>query len=322
MIQLKLDDFVFSDFEIPEEISFGGDQSLVIHNMVGGKRQIDAMGRNEVPKEWSGFFYGSDSVKRALYLDSLRVAGKQHSLTWDTFSYTVIVRSFHAIYKRSYIIPYKIVLEVVQDNIQPVVDPAPQDEWDFIYEVSNAVIIAQGFGFSDDQMQDAAALAELQAKTAAMQNYAQSINRKSLTIFDQLKELRNQINDIQNNIQTLIASTTNAITQITTLGGILPANTLSKNALTLGRTVATVNNSARLEELQFTLTRVNKNITAIDNTPNVRSITVCGGTLFKVALDEYGDATLWTVIAKANNLSDTNIAGIVTLLIPPKSSIQ
>lgn len=48
----------------------------------------------------------------------------------------------------------------------------------------------------------------------------------------------------------------------------------------------------------------------------MRSITVVGGNLFRIAAEELGDATQWIRIAQLNNLSDPMLAGVVTLLIP------
>ncbi len=51
-----------------------------------------------------------------------------------------------------------------------------------------------------------------------------------------------------------------------------------------------------------------------------RTVDVSGPiTLFDVAAAEYGDATLWTRIARANGLTDPWIAGALTLRIPPKA---
>jgi len=45
-----------------------------------------------------------------------------------------------------------------------------------------------------------------------------------------------------------------------------------------------------------------------------------GGSLVDLALQYYGDATQWTVIAAANSLNDPAISGQVTLTIPPAST--
>jgi nucleoid-associated protein YgaU len=47
-------------------------------------------------------------------------------------------------------------------------------------------------------------------------------------------------------------------------------------------------------------------------------VTTAGGNLFSIAGQQYGDATAWTGIAKANNLTDPFVQGTQTLNIPAK----
>lgn len=49
----------------------------------------------------------------------------------------------------------------------------------------------------------------------------------------------------------------------------------------------------------------------------MRTITAAGGTLFRVAADELGDATQWVRIAALNGLSDPMLQGVVVLRLPP-----
>ncbi|HZT90253.1 MAG TPA: hypothetical protein VFA12_20100 [Stellaceae bacterium] len=49
-----------------------------------------------------------------------------------------------------------------------------------------------------------------------------------------------------------------------------------------------------------------------------KTLRVIGGNLFRIALDELGDATQWDRIAVLNGLTDPWIQGSVTLLIPSK----
>ncbi len=51
-------------------------------------------------------------------------------------------------------------------------------------------------------------------------------------------------------------------------------------------------------------------------------ITVAGGNLFAIAAQQYGDATAWLQIARANGLSDPFLSGLVTLTIPPYDRAQ
>ena len=50
----------------------------------------------------------------------------------------------------------------------------------------------------------------------------------------------------------------------------------------------------------------------------MRTVTVAGGTLFRVAADELGDATQWVRIAALNGLNDPMLSGVVTLKLPPR----
>ncbi len=49
----------------------------------------------------------------------------------------------------------------------------------------------------------------------------------------------------------------------------------------------------------------------------MRTVTVAGGTLFRVALDWLGDATQWVLVAQLNGLSDPMLSGLATLRLPP-----
>jgi hypothetical protein len=49
---------------------------------------------------------------------------------------------------------------------------------------------------------------------------------------------------------------------------------------------------------------------------NMKTITVAGDNLFRIAATELGDATQWIRIAELNRLSDPMLEGVVVLLIP------
>jgi hypothetical protein len=51
-------------------------------------------------------------------------------------------------------------------------------------------------------------------------------------------------------------------------------------------------------------------------------ITVAGGNLFALAAQYLNDATQWIRIARANNLSDPVLQGVITLVIPPVDASQ
>lgn len=50
---------------------------------------------------------------------------------------------------------------------------------------------------------------------------------------------------------------------------------------------------------------------------NGQVVVVAGGNLFALAAQYLGDATQWIRIAQANQLSDPQLEGVNTLVIPP-----
>ncbi|MDR3525390.1 MAG: hypothetical protein P4L66_14965 [Acetobacteraceae bacterium] len=113
---LSLGPVQFTDFELPASIIWGGTQSLAIHRMPGGARIIDAMGRDDAPISWSGIFSGQDAISRAHTLDQMRADGSVWPLSWQDFTYSVLIARFEADYRRSNWIPYRISCAVVSDN--------------------------------------------------------------------------------------------------------------------------------------------------------------------------------------------------------------
>ena len=48
----------------------------------------------------------------------------------------------------------------------------------------------------------------------------------------------------------------------------------------------------------------------------MKTITVVGDNLFRIAAEQLADATQWIRIAELNSLSDPMLTGVTTLLIP------
>jgi hypothetical protein len=118
-ITLTLGGIVFNDFEIPENINFGGDQRLVVHKLPGGTRVIDAMGPDEAEIRWSGRFRGPSAEQRGLVLDFMRCQGQQVLLTWGLHIYQVVISHFEADFQYGgNEIPYTIGCTVVVNVTQ------------------------------------------------------------------------------------------------------------------------------------------------------------------------------------------------------------
>jgi hypothetical protein len=119
---LLLGPVLFRDFEVPERIVWGGTQRLAVHCFPGGRRVIDAMGRDDAPIGWTGIFSGGDAAARARLLDLMRADGGAWPLTWGGFLYSVVVSAFVAEYERANWIPYRIVCTVLRDEIEAVAE--------------------------------------------------------------------------------------------------------------------------------------------------------------------------------------------------------
>jgi hypothetical protein len=120
--QLLIGPVLLQDFELPERIFWGGRQRLAIHRLPGGRRVIDAMGRDDWDIAWQGVFTGGDAVLRARAIDLMRADGGLWPLTWGSFFYSVVVARFDADYARDNWIPYRIACTVLRDEVEAVVE--------------------------------------------------------------------------------------------------------------------------------------------------------------------------------------------------------
>lgn len=107
---------VLQSMEVPDKITTGGDQHLVVHKKPGGQRTIDAMGRDDADISWSGILQGENAESRMHALDGLRQSGFPIVLAFGTSSFTVVVHRFRPDYHRANWIPYRISCTVSQDN--------------------------------------------------------------------------------------------------------------------------------------------------------------------------------------------------------------
>ncbi len=116
---INLGGFEFRDLEIPSEINFGGDHKLVVHELVGGQRIVDAMGRNDTNISWEGLITGSDAIDRALQLEGFRTSGQTVTLSWFNLTYEVVVETFIAKTQKYYQVSYNIACKTVQSGNSP-----------------------------------------------------------------------------------------------------------------------------------------------------------------------------------------------------------
>lgn len=336
---VKLGDFIFQGFEVPQVIPFGGSQSLSVKKLPGGVRKIDAMGRDDEPLQWSGIFTTADSLPRAKFLDAYRVDGNELTLTWGAFSYQVVIHEFKPEFVRDNYIPYRIVCEVVQDNITAAVQAVTNDLdtetaaiWDRINIASSNLVQVEAADIWPPSsppykaaVQRAGLITSIKTAVssvqgmydAAMQGIVSVVNLEMSVITG----IQDAIDTAREDIAGLLAVTDTALGGFAFLfGGAAPSTTVSIGeaaVAVLGTTVMDTLNYSNLLTLDNNLLILKRNLSYINGYPNAKQRTVIGGDLTRIALEEYGDATMWTLIADANGLVDPLIVGQTTLIIPP-----
>ena len=306
-VVLTLGNFKFQNYEIPEKISVGGRQKLAIHELVGGIRTIDAMGGFTDAIKWSGLMTGADSVSRARQLDTMRSIGAPVDLTWSEYKFVVVVREFRADFERVFQIPYEITCEVVKSITDTPQTGAPNVDVQTRADMKTVSGLAALINNPT-----------LTSLTGTLSGAISAVSDFSKAAQSTLNSVLQPLANVQAQVKSLIASASNTIANVTTLGGILPNNPIAKQAAALTSQVSAMTQLPQLYNLQSVLGRMGSNLSIAQNSG--QSITTAGGNLLSLASKLYGDATAWPIIAAANKITDPQVTGIQTLTIPPAPS--
>jgi hypothetical protein len=320
--------FVFQDAEVPERIRFGGSQLLDVQKMLGGRRRINAIGADDDPLAWSGWFLYASALPRARFLDSVRREGLVCTLSWDALLYQVVVHQFHADYEKPFKIPYSISFEVIEDQTAtvdsvPAVTPAQSLATDMarMGTLSNCIgdsALNGLVGNLQGAMSSITAAAQpiangLKAVTSFVSGVANCADQIVNTVASAVSSAIAPLAAVASHVQFLIS---NAEGVMASGSGVLPGLPASTTVFTaLARANAAVQ-LPELYELQSITARMQVNLPLVSTPTSAKTITVGGGDLYTIASQQYGDASRWTDIAAANNITDPMLTGINTLTIP------
>lgn len=303
-VVLQLGGITFSGLEIPEKLQWGGDQSLVVHELVGGVRVVDAMGRKDAPIEWSGYFMGSSAMGRAQYLNTQRILGQPLQLSVDALLFTVVVQSFTASYEYAYRIPYRITCAVVRDEATPTT-------FGTMLGIDDAIStdFANAIGLS--AIVNDSALGSLMGAVGSAINAVPTFANAAQTT---INSVLLPIASAQARAESLISSASIIVQDAAEIGNIAASATQSLMPAALNAQGSAFVSLPPLFEIQNTLNRMTANLNSLRATAT--PITVAGGDLLALASKQYGDPTSWTAIAKANGLTDPQLQGVQTLNVP------
>ncbi len=303
--QLVLGDVTFAAYEVPERIPFGGEQRLVVQKYIGGGRVVEALGPDDKELCWSGRFQSPNAGPRARHLDYLRRQGAAQTLSWDQFSYTVVIRAFEADYERAYQIPYRIACLVVADNTQPIAasPSAPVDE----------LVSADAAALSS--LASASGNAAIASGVGSLQSLLASVGALAQAAAASLAQILSQLASLDALIAGAIAAAGSASAGgLAAFGGTAGA---AAAAVALLSQASAVDVLAILVEMQALGRRIAFNVGQASPAASARTITVAGGNLFRIAAAELGDATQWNRIAALNGLADPVLSGVMQLRLPP-----
>ena len=266
---------------------------------------VEALGPDDKELCWSGRFQSPNAGPRARHLDYLRRQGAAQTLSWDQFSYTVVIRAFEADYERAYQIPYRIACLVVADNTQPIAasPSAPVNELvsadaaalSSLASASGNAAIASGVGepavaprFGGSARSGGRRLARADPEPAREPRRADRGRHRGSG-----KRLRRRPRGFWRH------------------GGRRGGG----GSTSLRRAQFDV--LAILVEMQALGRRIAFNVGQASPAASARTITVAGGNLFRIAAAELGDATQWNRIAALNGLADPVLSGVMQLRLPP-----
>jgi hypothetical protein len=218
---------ILDDFEIPDSINIGGAQRIAKLQLVGGARQVQAMGYDQSDKEWSGRFRGSDAFQRAQAVERLCIIGLPVVLNFLTVTLNVLIAEFHAdVQRQAYEIPYRIVCTPTDAVSLP---PAATTGIDALV---GSDLGGVGSFISDAQSSITGAFADmapaLATASSALSTASQAIgglNGLAGAPFSQVSGILTGLNNANTAIGGAITiGNGNILTGISQIGGVIPAN--------------------------------------------------------------------------------------------------
>lgn len=303
VVKLQLGSVKFEGLAMPQRIVIGGSQRLAVHELVGGARVVDALGRQDAALAWSGRFQGADAVDQANALDALRVAGTVVDLTWHRYKYSVIVEQFTADFEQWYEVPYRISCLVVSAGALAPPVPAQDANAAIASDAAKANALAKQVG--DPKLEGL--MGPLNDAMKQVQDFARATRAQVQSVLQPLAVVRAQVT-------MLVASATNAAGNLAGVGGFLPTNPAAQAVNRLGSQLASYTQLPVLNQLQAVTGRLAINVQNASGAG--QAVPTVGGNLMKMATTAYNDVTAWTGIARANHLTDPVLQGVQTVTIP------
>lgn len=297
----------FTGLEVPESVSIGAKQQLVVHKLVGGKRVVDVLGLDYKNIRWSGWMTGATAGDRVTEIETLRDAGLPLNFNMDGYHFSVMIEDFEARFEHVYRRYYSIDLLVVSRLDAPITGNALAGTLDALINSDVGESLGLASVINSDSV--TAGINSIKDAVSQVQGFANAT-------IDTVQTVIRPLVATQAVVQSVISQVGASINDITTLGGLVPGNPVSTAANNVLRQGEALTQLAPLYQMQSVLDRLQKNVLAGPLANGTSSVTTSNSTLQKVAADSYGDQSRWTEIAAANSIVDPQLDGIQTIKIP------
>lgn len=305
--RLIVGDVEFTGLEVPESVSIGAKQQLVVHKLVGGKRVVDVLGLDYKNIRWSGWMTGATAGDRVTEIETLRDAGLPLNFNMDGYHFSVMIEDFEARFEHVYRRYYSIDLLIVSRLDAPITANALAGTLDALINSD----VGESLGLAGIINSDA-----VTSSINAVKDAVSQVQGFANATIDTVQTVIRPLVAAQAVVQSVISQVAGSINDITTLGGLIPGNPVSTAANNVLRQGAALTQLAPLYQMQSVLERLQKNVLAGPLANGTSSVTTSNSTLQKVAADSYGDQSRWTEIAAANSIVDPQLDGIQTIKIP------
>ena len=305
--RLIVGDVEFTGLEVPESVTVGAKQQLVVHKLIGGKRVVDVMGVDYDNMSWSGWMTGATAGDRVTELETLRDLGNPLTFNMDGYYFSVLIQSFNARFEHVYRRNYTIDLLVIARLDAPITTNVLSGTLDAL--INSDVGEALGLSSIIDSGAVSTAIAAVKDAVSQVQGFANAT-------IDTVQTVIRPLVAAQAVVQSVISQVGASINDITTLGGLIPGNPVSTAANNVLRQSYALTQLAPLYQMQSVLERMQKNVLAGPLANGTSSVTTSNSSLQRIAADAYGDQSRWTEIAAANSIVDPQLDGIQTIKIP------
>lgn len=303
---LQLGPFEFSDLEVPESLPLGGAQRLAKHNFPGGARNVQALGPDHAPISWGGLMLGATALERAKGLDFLRIQGNALTLTFFDSTYTVVIERFEYTVERFYKVGYRITVEVVSDDSQPVQDIPPAG-FDTAIQGDSDTLMGLAPSIGDSLLSSA---------VSTLDSTIRQVGSFASASLSTVSGVLGAVAGVSSRLDVLTAGVQSVVNSVSVVGGVLPNSPLPASISSMASQVLATAQYPVLLNMGSIADRMARNISAANLQSSTRELKVAGGTLFGVAAAEYGDPTKWPAIAQASGIKEMVLTGVQTLKIP------